>query len=95
MDVADFYSLALTKHIGWAYEKEWRTISARRLGEPPGFADTLFYPEEIEAIYFGCKIVPQERAILLSMLSGQWSHVCAYDAVPIPKAFALEFRKVK
>ena len=95
MDVADFYSLALTKHIGWAYEKEWRTISARRLGEPPGFADTLFYPEEIEAIYFGCKIDPQERAILLSMLSGQWSHVCAYDAVPIPKAFALEFRKVK
>ena len=95
IDVPDFKALALTKHIGWAYEKEWRVITERRPDEPPRFADTEFYPEEIDAIYFGCRIDQKDRATLLSMLCGRWSHVCAYDAVPIPKAFALEFRKVK
>lgn len=95
MDVADFHALALTKHIGWGYEREWRAISARHSDEPPGFADTLFFPEEIDAVYFGCRIDPKDRAVLLSMLTGQWSHVCAYDAVPVAKAFAVEFRKAK
>lgn len=95
IDTPDFMTLALTKHIGWAYEKEWRVITERRPDEPPRFADTEFYPEEIDAIYFGCRIDQKDRAALLSMLCGRWSHMCAYDAVPVPKAFALKFRKVK
>ena len=94
IDFPDFDALALTKHIDWAYEREWRVITERHPGEPPEFADTLFYPEEIDAVFFGCRIDPRDRTMLLSMLNGRWGHVHAYDAVPVRKAFALEFRKV-
>jgi hypothetical protein len=85
-----FYKQAYTKHIDWGYEREWRVMTRSHPTDAGDHEDTLFYHEEVEAVYLGCRITADDRDVLLRMLNGDWSHVRVFQAFQLPRSFALD-----
>jgi hypothetical protein len=49
----------LTKSIDWSYEQEWRVYI---YSQQEGFEFLPFEPQELSAVYFGCRISDPDRA---------------------------------
>jgi len=61
----------LTKSIDWAYEQEWRIVS------PPGTQNVSsgffpFDPEELGAVYLGCKITEDDKKEIIETTSRKY-----------------------
>jgi Protein of unknown function (DUF2971) len=67
----------------WAYEKEWRVWDLERQVHHQRYTDYPLYPNEIGAVYFGCRIDPDMKAAIMHLLS---SH---------PNARAFQARKAR
>jgi len=52
------------------------------------------HPQEIHAIYFGCKMIPENKATILSYLSGDLANVETYDCIKSEQEYKLMFRKM-
>lgn len=89
-----WHRLTHTKSKVWSEEKEWRVVTAARKGEQAGFEDTPFHPKEISKVFFGCRISKEDKNVILSLLSGQFSHVKAYQAIQHSRRYSLEFEQV-
>lgn len=88
---AIFKRYILTKSEHWNYEREWRVFTKRDREDGDGYVLLGLLPEEIDAVYLGCKI-PEETTIeIAKRLTGPLGHVDLYQARKSPTRFALEF----
>lgn len=85
-----FEKLAVTKSEHWIYEGEWRCITFRPINENLYDVYTL-YPEEIDAIYLGCRMDKQNRDNILKLLTGKLKHVKISMASRSRTQFCLDF----
>jgi hypothetical protein len=58
-----------TKSSVWSYENEWRIISKKQTGEEGQFSFRKFRPEELVAIYFGCRCSSESRERIIAAIS--------------------------
>jgi hypothetical protein len=60
------FQLACSKHLDWAYEKEWRIHRGLSEHEPVGDGfDFYREPEDVfEAIYLGCRMLPDKVSMI-------------------------------
>jgi hypothetical protein len=83
------------KTMAWSYEKEWRVISFALPGESEMFADYLFHPRELSAIYLGERCAEQDLSDILSLLTHGLEHVSAYRAFLNGAQPKFMFRKIR
>jgi hypothetical protein len=91
---AHFRKLVTTKSQHWAYEKEWRVINFAPRGQEGPYMHDTFWPEEIEAVYFGCRSAPSERQKILDSVHPDLGHVEFHQAKKRQWEFGLEFEKL-
>ncbi len=59
-----------TKTMDWSYEKEWRIVSFRRLGDTGEYTDYSFHVDDLASVYLGPLIsAPDREAILKGLTS--------------------------
>jgi hypothetical protein len=64
-----FEKSAYTKSSVWNYENEWRILDKSTVvGEEP-FADRVFYPQELAAVFLGCRMLPEDREAVIATAS--------------------------
>lgn len=87
-----FTKFSTTKSKHWSYEKEWRCIGGDSKNDGSLFEFVNILPEEIEAIYFGCKISKEDQFDISSLITGDFSHIKLFKAHKHPKRYELEFK---
>lgn len=83
-----------TKKIDWQYEKEWSVSIWQR---PNKVYTAQFYPLspiELKEIYFGCHILPENKACLLNIIKVQYPWVHCFETKPSTKSFKYLFTKI-
>jgi hypothetical protein len=87
-----FQRLILTKSTHWSYEKEWRCCSVTQIGDTNELAEpTELVPEEIAAVYLGCRMKPDDRDAIVNLIRQRLPHVQLFQARQSDSAFELEF----
>jgi hypothetical protein len=70
-DASDgFVKSVYTKSSVWAYENEWRVLDKRPSDKEP-FLYRAFHPQELVAVYLGCRISPEYRKRMIGIV-GSW-----------------------
>ncbi len=89
------YQVPYIKHQHWSYEEEWRVhVPHVEPGNEAGFNDWSEAPEVFGAIYFGCRISPENASSLLGLVKAEYPHMEVYRASPSKKAFQIEFERI-
>lgn len=88
-----FDDFAYTKSDNWAYEDEWRCVGGLR-DIKNGFDFDPLVPEELEAIYLGCRITPHIKKDVLDIISKKYPKTDVYQAKLAQQNFALDFDKL-
>ena len=78
-----------TKSIDWQYEKEWRIVVAGNVGIRP------FLLAEIDAIYLGCNITPENKAKVASIAREKYLQATLFQARKSPSCFSLDFEEIE
>src|SRR5436190_1212195 len=60
-----------TKAIDWSYEREWRVSAGRGRNDAVLFEDIPFNPQELEAVYFGCRMGYADRKVLVELVAAR------------------------
>ncbi len=85
--------ILLTKSIDWEYEDEWRVILKKL--NPSAESDIRgICPEEIDAIYLGCEILPEDEEKIISIKKEKLNHVKIYKSQKNKSQFKLDFIKL-
>jgi hypothetical protein len=85
--------ITLTKGMDWAYEKEWRIVASMR--DKGNNSEILaFAPEEIGAIYLGCKMEDIDRQEIIEITTKKYSKAEIYQAAKHEKEFKLIFERI-
>ena len=87
--------LVTTKSTAWAYEKEWRVVNMTGHNEREIYMYDKFWPEDIQAIYFGCNANQGEIEKTIAVMSPQLSHVEIHCAKRKKWEFGLDFERIK
>ena len=101
----NIYDMCLSKIEPWIYEQEWRVfilpadmdnpIIPRDSKGDDVLCDFLgIYPQEIHSIYFGCKMIPDVRAKILSYLTGDLANVEIYQCDKSEREYKLIFNRI-
>jgi hypothetical protein len=77
----------------WAYEREWRVWDLPREAGDTLYDQYPLWPEEIGAVYFGCKIDPDVRTKIARLLSGH-ANSTAFQARKASDQFRLDFEPI-
>jgi hypothetical protein len=80
----------LTKSVDWAYEKEWR-VFGKQDGADDGYVYRSILPEELDAVYLGCRMGSEIQSEIARRLTGRLAHVKLYKARKSSTRFALDF----
>lgn len=90
------WKMAYTKHLDWAYEREWR-VHLPMLNAPPGDGYSLFEePSSVfEAIYLGCRMPPSTVTQVVRAAREHLQHVRIFKAGLSRNAFTLEFNEIE
>lgn len=80
-----------TKSDSWSYEKEWRVWYPEPKVTTPLFTDMRLEPEEVGAVYLGCRIEASHRDSIRALLTRSYPHAELYQGGKVGDAFALEF----
>jgi len=95
-NIDNFYKrFVLTKSSQWAYEKEWRVITYRGISQGEFHFDNKLLPQEIAAIYLGCKISSDDKEQILGLVTGKLSHVKVFQGSKDKYKYALNFKQIK
>jgi hypothetical protein len=91
----------LSKSEHWRYEKEWRVFippydenpinPTDENGSEILFIHIPLYPQELSAIYFGCRMEQKEREQVEGFLVGDFAHVKRYNAIRNENQYRLDF----
>ncbi|MBF0594596.1 MAG: DUF2971 domain-containing protein [Candidatus Omnitrophica bacterium] len=78
----------LTKSIDWQYEQEWRVIlSSQEAGKEYDLRG--IFPEELAAIYFGCRVSNQDKSEILEVIRSAYKDVKVFQMEKDSKEFRL------
>jgi hypothetical protein len=80
-----------TKAIDWAYEKEWRVWLGRGMSKEDACEDLPFDPEELEAVYFGCRMTAEDRLDFTALIADRYPHAKIIQAQKAKNEFRLVF----
>jgi len=83
--------LVYTKAIDWAYEREWRVWFGRGRSKEDLYEDLAFDPEELEAVYFGCRMMAEDRRDFTALIADCYPHVKIIQAQKAKNEFRLVF----
>ncbi len=75
----------------WDYEKEWRVWREVTEKVKPEFTDYDVFPEEIEAVYFGCRTSRENRAKIVKMARDVNPEVVFFQGNKAQHRFGLVF----
>lgn len=90
------YRVPYIKHEHWGYENEWRVhVPHVEPENESGFNDWREDPSVFGAIYFGCRIDPEEAKNLMRIIEVKYPHMEVYIAKPSDKAFKIWFERIK
>jgi hypothetical protein len=56
-----FQKAVFTKSLDWGYEQEWRVLAKDTAVGTNLFSDWPFDPNDLVAIYFGCRATPESK----------------------------------
>jgi hypothetical protein len=79
-----------TKHVDWAYEREWRIFNLRK---PKGVY--AFDPRCLRGLIFGCKMLDADRQRASDLASRRSQPLELYEAVMEPDNRALEILRLR
>jgi len=80
----------------WAYDIEWRIVSAAADGETGFFSDINFNPRELAGVYLGTQCSRDDEKEILALLSHGLEHVWAYRAsVAGPAEAKFTFKRIR
>jgi hypothetical protein len=90
------------KSIEWEYENEWRIVNTLRNADSKfdsnGTKVYLFdFPlESIKSVYLGCKMLPEKKKQILSIIKGEsrLNHVVVLESSIHEKMYKLNFKKI-
>jgi Protein of unknown function (DUF2971) len=87
-------NLIYTKSVEWQYEEEYRLVIPRFI--PAGKTNEMlsFYPEELVAVYFGCRIDEQQKQELTILAREVNSKTQFYQASMARREYALEWERI-
>lgn len=96
-----FPDMYLSKSRHWEYEKEWRVfippddimnpiVPTDKDGKEILVDFLRLHPQELSAIYFGCKIDPNDRKKMEEYLVGELGHVKRYNAIRNEREYKLD-----
>jgi hypothetical protein len=85
--------ITLTNSEVWAYEKEWRII-AGLWNKTQSYEVLQFAPEEVGAVYLGCKIAKNNKEEIIDVTSRKYSKAKIFQAEKHNRAFVLIFREI-
>jgi hypothetical protein len=92
---AHFLKLVTTKSPHWEYEQEWRLINFAPKSESENlYLRDRFWPEEIEAIYFGCRSSSSDIEEIRNSMHAELGHVEFYRAKTKQWEFGLEYEQI-
>jgi hypothetical protein len=88
-----FEQYCYLKTADWETEREWRVVTVAREHETGYYSDWRFAPLTLSEVIFGHQIDQQDRRDILAMLSHDFGHVRAFDAV-LGSGNKFDFREV-
>lgn len=95
-ELSDLYRRFIcTKSVHWAYEKEWRLVYPRKVSGAELFEMGNLWPQEIDAIYLGCRMQEADKAQILELLNDELSHVRVFQGTKDKFRYALNFEQIK
>jgi hypothetical protein len=74
-----FVKSVYTKSSDWIYENEWRILTEQRKEEQGPISYRPFHPQELAAIYFGCRMSDSDKESIRSAVSSLGSHVSFFQ----------------
>jgi hypothetical protein len=86
------WKIAYTKHVDWAYEREWR-VHVPLLNERPE-DDFSIYTEPAEvfqAMYIGCRMPQEQASLLVSAARRVLPNMALFRAIRAHDSFSLRF----
>jgi Protein of unknown function (DUF2971) len=84
-----FENSVFVKAADWAYEREWRLVGGRDKAKPT--EDFAFHPDEVSAIYLGCRINPADREAITEIVGEKYPQATVYAGRKSERRFAVEF----
>lgn len=95
-DQKDLYTRFIcTKSNHWAYEKEWRLVYPRDNKNTELFEYSKLWPQEIDAVYLGCRMSESHKDTILKLLEGELNHVRVFQGRKDSNRYALNFEQIK
>jgi hypothetical protein len=89
-----FIRFVSTKSDHWAYEKEWRIIGQKKSESKEPFQYQNILPDEIEAIYLGCRIKPDNEKEIITLVRNNYSRTEIFKAKIGEQRYSIEFDRV-
>jgi Protein of unknown function (DUF2971) len=86
-----FDQAVFVKAADWSYEKEWRIAGGWEKDKDAEFIP--FKPEEITAIYLGCRISEADAKGMKDLAAKKYAHAALYIGSKSKTRFAVEFAK--
>lgn len=83
--------IILTKSSVWSYEREWRAVASLR-DKTQQYEILPFAPEEIGAVYLGCKIAADDRTEIIDITRRKFPSARILQAERHEREFSLMFR---
>lgn len=77
----------------WEYEKEWRVWYIFPQRERELYSDHRLRSREIASVYLGCRIEPQMKQTIITMLREEHPEATVHQANKCSEAFALKFER--
>lgn len=78
----------------WAYEQEWRVWDILPQKEKKLYYYQRLYPEEIEAVYFGCRTSEQNRKEIMNLAREINPEILFFQGEKYSDKFALTFSQI-
>lgn len=96
-----FYKMFLTKSCHWKYEQEWRvfippeSIENEVMPKKGENWEAIhkflpFYSQELHSIYFGCKMLPDDKNRILKQVETKYNHVELYQCIKNDTKYQLD-----
>jgi hypothetical protein len=86
-----FEEAVFVKAKGWRYEREWRLVGGWEMEQEIEYIP--FKPEEMTAVYLGCRISGTDRAEIKRIAMEKYPHAEVYDGSKSATRFAVVFSK--
>jgi hypothetical protein len=89
-----FIRFISTKSNHWAYEKEWRIVGQNKSETKDLFQYESILPNEVEAIYLGCRMKPDNEKEVINLVKKDYSSTALFKARVSEQRYSIEFDRI-